>query len=600
MPTLEFKGKQFIYSHHLGVPFRELQVVPEKSLPAAGNEPSLDDNLIIQGDNLEALKALLPTHAGKVDCIFIDPPYNTGEEKWCYNDNVRSPLMKEWLKKSADPVDKEDLERHDKWLCMMWPRISLLKELMSSRGSIWVTLDDHEPHRLRMLMDEVIGADKFVANIVWQHAVQGKGYSDIFSVHHNHIIVYGNEDFSFEGLDRTEEDNVNYANPDNDPNGAWRLGDVRNALYRPKLKYPLKTPSGKYIDSPENGWRWKKETFEKKIASGEALFVDDETRVIRKIYLKNQDKRAPETIWFASEVGSTRHANTTLKNIFGGTSPFPTPKPVELVSRILKLAAYEDSIVLDSFAGSGTTAHAVLEANKADDGNRRFVLVECENYADEITAERVRRVVKGYSYTGTQREELHRESISWSVFGNEKKHKKVMERINSIEKRHCDKYDKITKKIKDDVLTVTGERAIKETAPGLGGSFTYCTLGEVIDVESLLTGEGMPSFEALARYVFYTATGQSLDRVGKPTADGLVGETELFRIHLLYKPDTSWLRSNDAALNADRVATIEAGNKHGKRAIVFAVAKFMSQKELTTRRIEFCQLPYAVHRILGD
>lgn len=600
MPTLEFKGKQFIYSHHLGVPFRELQVVPEKSLPAAGNEPSLDGNLIIQGDNLEALKALLPTHAGKVDCIFIDPPYNTGEEKWCYNDNVRSPLMKEWLKKSADPVDKEDLERHDKWLCMMWPRISLLKELMSSRGSIWVTLDDHEPHRLRMLMDEVIGADKFVANIVWQHAVQGKGYSDIFSVHHNHIIVYGNEDFSFEGLDRTEEDNVNYANPDNDPNGAWRLGDVRNALYRPKLKYPLKTPSGKYIDSPENGWRWKKETFEKKIASGEALFVDDETRVIRKIYLKNQDKRAPETIWFASEVGSTRHANTTLKNIFGGTSPFPTPKPVELVSRILKLAAYEDSIVLDSFAGSGTTAHAVLEANKADDGNRRFVLVECENYADEITAERVRRVVKGYSYTGTQREELHRESISWSVFGNEKKHKKVMERINSIEKRHCDKYDKITKKIKDDVLTVTGERAIKETAPGLGGSFTYCTLGEVIDVESLLTGEGMPSFEALARYVFYTATGQSLDRVGKPTADGLVGETELFRIHLLYKPDTSWLRSNDAALNADRVATIEAGNKHGKRAIVFAVAKFMSQKELTTRRIEFCQLPYAVHRILGD
>lgn len=240
MPTLEFKGKQFIYSHHLGVPFRELQVVPEKSLPAAGNEPSLDDNLIIQGDNLEALKALLPTHAGKVDCIFIDPPYNTGEEKWCYNDNVRSPLMKEWLKKSADPVDKEDLERHDKWLCMMWPRISLLKELMSSRGSIWVTLDDHEPHRLRMLMDEVIGADKFVANIVWQHAVQGKGYSDIFSVHHNHIIVYGNEDFSFEGLDRTEEDNVNYANPDNDPNGAWRLGDVRNALYRPKLKYPLR------------------------------------------------------------------------------------------------------------------------------------------------------------------------------------------------------------------------------------------------------------------------------------------------------------------------------------------------------------------------
>src|SRR5690606_25642688 len=138
MPTLEFKGKQFVYSHHLGVPFRELQVVPEKSLPAEGKQPSLDDNLIIHGDNLEALKALLPTHAGKVDCIFIDPPYNTGNEGWCYNDNVRSPLMKEWLKKSANPVDKEDLERHDKWLCMMWPRLHLLNELLSESGSKWL------------------------------------------------------------------------------------------------------------------------------------------------------------------------------------------------------------------------------------------------------------------------------------------------------------------------------------------------------------------------------------------------------------------------------------------------------------------------------
>lgn len=600
MPTLEFKGKQFVYSHHLGVPFRELQVEPQKSLPAEGQQPSLDDNLIIHGDNLEALKALLPTHAGKVDCIFIDPPYNTGEEDWCYNDNVRSPLMKEWLKKSANPVDKDDLERHDKWLCMMWPRINLLKELMSSRGSIWVTLDDHEPHRLRMLMDEVIGADKFVANIVWQHSVQGKGYSDIFSVHHNHILVYGNEDFSFDGLDRTEADNVNYSNSDNDPNGAWRLGDVRNSLYRPNLRYPLKTPSGNYIDPPENGWRWKEETFKKKIASGEALFVDNETRVIRKIYLKDQDKRAPETIWFSSEVGSTRHANTTLKQIFGGKSPFPTPKPVELINRILKLATYDESIILDSFAGSGTTAHAVLEANKEDGGNRRFILVECENYADHITAERVRRVINGYPYTGTQREELHRESITWNTFGNEKKHKKVMDHITSIENLHSHEYDKIKKEIKDDVLTVMGERTVEKTAPGLGGSFTYCTLGEPIDIESLLTGEGMPGFEALARYVFYTATGQSLEKVGKPAADGLIGETELYRIHLFYQPDKTWLRSNDAALNADRVAAIAASNKNGKRAIVFAVAKFMSQKELTARHIEFCQLPYAVHRILGD
>ncbi len=135
MPTLEFKGKQFIYSHHLSVPFRELKVDAAKSFAAPGQKPSLDDNLIIHGDNLEALKAMLPTHAGKIDCIFIDPPYNTGNEGWCYNDNVRSPLMKEWLKKSANPVDKEDLERHDKWLCMMWPRLWLLNDLLAPWGS---------------------------------------------------------------------------------------------------------------------------------------------------------------------------------------------------------------------------------------------------------------------------------------------------------------------------------------------------------------------------------------------------------------------------------------------------------------------------------
>jgi len=269
-----------------------------------------------------------------------------------------------------------------------------------------------------------------------------------------------------------------------------------------------------------------------------------------------------------------------------------------LLNQVMQIAANSDSVILDSFAGSGTTAHAVLEANKKDNGNRRFILVECEDYANTLTAERVRRVIKGYPYTGTQREELYRESITWSTF--EKKQAKVLEHIASIENLQGHEYDKIKKEIKGGVLTVTGERKVKEAAPGLGGSFTYCTLGEPINIESLLTGEGLPGFEALARYVFYTATGQSLEKVGKPTPDGLIGETELFRVHLFYQPDREWLRSNDAALNAERMAAIEQGNKSGKRAIVFAVAKFMSQKELTARRIEFCQLPYAVHRILGD
>ncbi|HPI63150.1 MAG TPA: site-specific DNA-methyltransferase, partial [Alphaproteobacteria bacterium] len=165
MPTLEFKGKQFVYSHHHSVPFRELVIDKDKSL---SKKPNLDDNLIIHGDNLHALKALMPQYAGKIKCIYIDPPYNTGNEGWCYNDNVNSPLMKEWVAKNANPVDKEDLQRHDKWLCMMYPRLKLLHELLADDGVIFVSIDDHEQHHLRAIMDEIFGEENFVANIVWQ------------------------------------------------------------------------------------------------------------------------------------------------------------------------------------------------------------------------------------------------------------------------------------------------------------------------------------------------------------------------------------------------------------------------------------------------
>lgn len=603
MPTLEFKGKQFVYSHHLGVPFRELQVVPDKSLPAKGQKPSLDDNLIIHGDNLEALKALLPTHAGKVDCIFIDPPYNTGEEGWCYNDNVRSPLMKEWLKKSANPVDKEDLERHDKWLCMMWPRLQLLRELLAENGSLWVSIDDNEDHRLRQLLDEVFGVKGYITEIAWRHSDNSSNNVTQFSQDFNTILVYSKNEYWVPNFLNDPEKRSHFSNPDNDPRGPWFDGNpVNNPAIRKTLQFDYPGPNGNMIKHPPNGWRWSKETMDQKFETGELRYSKDGKRVVRRTYLAEQKGLPPSSYWYnVNETGHTRGAKVTLKRIFGddyASDLFATPKPVQVIRKILDLATDSDSIVLDSFAGSGTTAHAVLEANKKDKGNRRFILVECEDYADTLTAERVRRVIKGYPYTGTQREELHRENITWSTF--EKKQAKVLEHIASIENLHGHEYDKIKKQIKDGVLTVTGEQKVEETAPGLGGSFTYCTLGDPIDIESLLTGKGLPSFEALARYVFYTATGQSLEKVGKPAPDGFIGEAELFRVHLFYQPEKEWLRSNDAALNAERVAAIEKSNAIGKRAIVFAVAKFMSQKELTARRIEFCQLPYAVHRILGD
>lgn len=606
MPTLEFKGKQFVYSHHLSVPFRELKVDAAKSLPVEGQMPSLDDNLIIHGDNLEALKALLPTHAGKIDCIFIDPPYNTGNEGWCYNDNVRSPLMKEWLKKSANPVDKEDLERHDKWLCMMWPRLNLLRELLSENGAIIVTLDDNEIHRMRDMMDEVFGDDNFIATCLWQKNYSPKNTAEFFSSDHDYILIYAKNktSLSIGSLDRTEAQEGRYKNPDKDSRGPWKTSDLSARNSYSEGLYAINCPGGRIIDGPPKGNYWR-------VSEGKFWEMDKDNRIywgndknsipqIKRFLSEVREGRVPQTIWFYDDVGHTDQAKKEIKQILSFENTidvFITPKPVKLIERVLQIFSDPDSIILDSFAGSGTTAHAVLEANRKDLGNRRFILIECEEYADTLTAERVRRVINGYPYIGNQREELFSEKITWTNFS--KKSQKLLLEVEHVEKTKGVAFDTVKKEIKDGLLTVTGERKITEMAPGLGGSFSYCTLGEPIEIENLLTGKGLPAFEALARYVFYTATGQSLETVAAPSPDGFIGETGLFRIHLFYQPDTAWLRSNEAALNSERVTAIAKGNKSGKRSIVFAVAKFMSQKELTKERIEFCQLPYAVHRILG-
>ncbi|MBU1406023.1 MAG: site-specific DNA-methyltransferase [Proteobacteria bacterium] len=606
MPTLEFKGKQFVYSHHLSVPFRELRVEAAKSLPAQGRQPSLDDNLIIHGDNLEALKALLPTHAGKIDCIFIDPPYNTGNEGWCYNDNVRSPLMQEWLKKSANPVDKEDLERHDKWLCMMWPRLCLLTDLLSENGVIFITIDDNEQHHLRELLDELFGQDCHVASIVWQKRTSPESRKRLGAAH-DIIHVYSRHPQSAQvaKLSLTAEQADGFSNPDNDPRGEWVSTDLTAQNIDPSKRkgqqYTITLPNGRKVDPPPGRcWSMLEPEYLTKKQEGRIWFgVNGDARPRIKTYLSESEGLSSWSWWPNEEVGHNQEAKKEIMQILGSDNPFDYPKPKRLLARIIALATTSDSIILDSFAGSGTTAHAVLAANQKDGGNRRFILVECEEYADTLTAERVRRVIDGYAFTGSQRQELYTEKITWSNFA--KNHKQILLQVEHFEKKAAASFDKIKKEIKDGVLTVTGERRIEKKVPGLGGSFTFCTLGDAIAVESLLTGQGLPAFDALARYVFYTATGQSLAKVGKPSIDGLIGETELFRIHLIYRPDPVWLRSNEAALNAERVEAIASGRRSDKkRAIVFAVAKFMSQKELTRQRIEFCQLPYAVHRILGD
>lgn len=379
--------------------FRLMQKASTSTLIPSRDE-SIDfdttQNIFIEGENMEVLKVLQKSYFGKVKMIYIDPPYNTGNDSFIYPDRF-SESREEYMRRVGDKDNdgymlrdglfrknsKENGQFHSNWLNMMMPRLYLAKSLLREDGVIFVSIDDNEVHNLRLLMNEIFGEENFIANIIWQHSIQPKGYVDKFSVHHNHILCYSkNSDFELAPLQRKEDDNKAYSNPDNDPKGAWRSGDVRNALYRPNLIYDIISPSGKIIKPCPNGWRWSKETVNEKIKSGEIIFNKDETKIIRKIYLSSVVGRAPETIWFAKEVGSTRDAMGELKKLFENP-PFDTPKPTLLISKMLELVNDKNCIVLDFFAGSGTTAHSVIELNRRDGGSRKFICVQLPEICDE-------------------------------------------------------------------------------------------------------------------------------------------------------------------------------------------------------------------------
>ena len=326
-----------------------------------------DENLILKGNNLLALASLLKTHRGKVKLIYIDPPYTRGNDDFNYNDSFN----------------------HSAWLSFIKTRLEIAKKLLTPDGSIWINIDDYECHYLKVLADEIFEKSNFIGSVIWQHSIQGKNDAKKFSLHHNYILCYSkSEQFQIGQVERTEKHNVNYSNPDNDPNGPWRSGDFRSPNNRDNLKFDLKTPSGKFIKAPDYGWRWSENLMIQKIENGEIIFTNDETKIIRKIYLSNQEGRVPETIWFAEEVGTTRTANNEIKQLFGD-SVFDTPKPEKLLQRIIHIASNKNDIVLDFFAGSGTTASVALKMG------RKFITTEQLDYIDTITVERLKKVVNG-------------------------------------------------------------------------------------------------------------------------------------------------------------------------------------------------------------
>ncbi len=563
MPKIDFKGKQFISSHHYVLPFRELVVDKKKSFPK-NKETKIEDNLIIEGDNLHGLKALLPNYSGRIKCIYIDPPYNTGNEGWCYNDNVNSPLIREWLKNSANPVDREDLERHDKWLCMMYPRIKLLHELLSDDGAIFISIDDNEIANLRLLMDEIFGEYNFVSQITVQLNPRGRTLDKFLAKTHEYVLTYVkdiNNSSLFE-VEKNETQQSDYKYEDK--KGKYRPLELRNRnpvfnrKNRPNLFFPIyvnkknnqiSLKKNKEFNIPilplnskgeEGCWTWGQE---KVLKNSSLLFAKYAStgnwRVFRKDYLYKNSSLATtkeKALWTDKSINN-ENGKELLSEIFGHM-PFDYPKSIDLIKKCLRISTRNQSndIILDSFAGSGTTAHAVMDLNHEDNGNRKYILVEMEDYANNLTAERVRLINKG---------------------------------VPSAK-------NKILKK-------------------GYNKSFSYFKLGKEFNIDSILRGNNLPSYESLSRYVFYTATGVSLEKSVKNQQKYFIGKTNFYEIFLIYKPDITFLRSNDSALSYEKAEIIKNSSKLKK--LVFATSKFMSQKQLDEFNIIFCQLPYAIHKV---
>lgn len=492
MPTLHWLGKDKVINHHQDVPFRLLD--HQYGALADGTqtaEPTGSGNQIIHGDNLEALKALLPQYEGRVKCIYIDPPYNTGNEGWVYNDNVNDPKIKKWLSQVVGK-EGEDLSRHDKWLCMMYPRLKLLHKLLAEDGAIFISIDDTELYNLKQICDEIMGGGggNFVATIVWQKKYGPANDAKYISETHEYVICYAKNKNVWRPnfLPRQEEQLKAFKNPDADPRGIWRASDLSAKTYSANTDYPITGPHGDIFLPPKSrAWIFSKDRFAELLADNRITFgANGKGRPMQKKFLSDvRGGITAQTWWNREFAGDNKIARYEMKDIFP-ENPFDTPKPSSLLERILQLATDKDSIVLDSFAGSGTTAHAVLKLNQQDGGNRKFILTEMEDYAEHITAERVKRVMQGYA----------------------------------------------------------GQ-------PGTGGSFDYLTLGETVFTDNGEVNE-RASLPCLRQYIYYAETKQALPAAPAEEADNaaFLARHDDTAYYFHYAPDAV------TTLNHDFLATM--------------------------------------------
>lgn len=660
MPELTWVGKNKVVTHHLDVPYRVLEKQYTYGKNVDGTDVSSSENMVIHGDNLEALKSLLPMYEGRVDCIYIDPPYNTGNESWVYNDNVKDPQILKWL---GEVVGKEgeDLSRHDKWLCMMYPRLRLLQRLLAPTGAIFISIDDNEAAHLRLICNEIFGARCFVADISWQRTATKRNDSKTIPIEVEHLLVFSKEPgWQPHKLERTPEADAVYKNPDNDY-GPWAstLAFATGGATHQGMVYAVQHPFTGELIYPKvnNHWRYSQDRllpifsewteyelrdiddaekraevcgispedvrpgvkalmlakpFEEAQAEAQAVYDrgawprfyftnGGKGGVRRKTYRDSVGGLLPSNFWEHQAAGNTDVAKKEILAIFEERVAFETPKPTRLIERILAIATDNDSIVLDSFAGSGTTAHAVLNANAKDRGNRKFILVELGDYAETVTAERVRRVIDGYIKTTAEESVLFDQKINLTSL---KKGAQVFEEANTVavEATQSGAYTKVSKpKLHTDVtgknnasisLRVTATVEHEKKAAGVPGSFAYYELGAPLFVPDGLNSE--VSYEKMAEYIWYSETSTPLDPLG-------YSEAHKLHPHYLGKyDDTSYFFAYDpeSATSLDRkylgAIPMECA---AESYVIYAETCLFDEKDLLSHNITFKKIARDISRV---
>lgn len=530
MPTINFKGKGVVWNHHLSVPYQILE--KDKNLSVKGK--NADDNLIIEADNLIALKSLLPKYQGKIKCIYIDPPYNTGNEGWIYNDNVNNPLIKSWIGKS---VGADDLTRHEKWLCMMTPRLKLLYELLSDDGAMFISIDDIEIHHLKMLLAEIFREDN-IETMIWHKVDDDSGRMKIthrFRNEHEYIVVaYKDKNKVFFKKYKADRNYKNdYDNPDNDKRGPYKQGIISNTEENSNKNsqnyYAIILPSGRKITRQ---WRIAKQEFDELLADKRIYFGKKGDSIPSlKVFINEQKDATPISI--LDNLGTAKSAGKELSELFGTNQIFNYPKPVNLIKHLIRIATEKQAIILDCFAGSGTTAQSVLELNEQDGIDRKFILVQIP-------------------------EEIKKNTPAYEA-GFRYVHEITQERVKKVIKKN-----------------------------ELDTGFSYMKLGPAIDADALLSGT-LPTYREFAKYVYYLATGKIIENEKSIDEKSyFVGKNKNEAIYLIYQKDKDKLKN--MAINLDWAE--EVNKKDKGRKIVYAPACFLDEEYLEKFNMQFVSVPY--------